>query len=89
MPLILCPPPIIFCIDGSLGPEKVRLTRLVFDGARAADIRTGNGWKLTEIEARNAGVGGSTSGVGIVVNGSKVAITHSYVHDNWQLGSVP
>ena len=86
MPLILCPPPIIFCIDGSLGPEKVRLTRLVFDGARAADIRTGNGWKLTEIEARNAGVGGSTSGVGIVVNGSKVAITHSYVHDNWQFG---
>ena len=86
MPVIMCPPPIIFCIDGSLGPEKVRLTRLVFDGARAADIRTGTGWKLTEIEARNAGAGGSTSGVGIVVNGSKVAITHSYVHDNWQFG---
>jgi parallel beta-helix repeat protein len=86
MPVIMCPPPIIFCIDGSLGPSKVKLSELVFDGARAGDIRTGIGWKLSHIEARNAGIGGSTSGVGILVNGSNVAITDSYVHDNWQFG---
>jgi hypothetical protein len=79
LPTIACQA-ILFCIDGSLGPEHVTLKHLIFDGAKNVDVRTGNSWTLNDVEARNAVT------VGIVVNGSGVVVSGSYAHDNGQFG---
>lgn len=71
---------ILFCIDVSAGPEHVTLKHLIFDGARNVDVRTGNSWRLDDVEARNAFT------VGIVVNGSGVVVAGAYAHNNGQFG---
>jgi parallel beta-helix repeat protein len=79
------PPPTItcdtaFCVDGSAGPGHVSLLRLTLTGADDADIRAGNNWVISDVEARSAGA------AGISVRGSGVSITRSYIHDNGKVG---
>jgi parallel beta-helix repeat protein len=77
-PLIDCSA-VRFCFDGSLG-SGVLLRRLILDGARNGDVRTGDSWVLDGVEARNAWA------TGIQIRGSNVLITKSHAHDNGALG---
>ena len=79
VPLIACQA-VVFCVDGSAGPARVTLKRLVFKGAKNVDIRTGDRWRLRHVEARGA------FEVGIVVRGDGVVIRGSFAHDNGQFG---
>src|SRR5438445_2157504 len=77
-PLLRCRA--LFCFDGSKGPASVTLSRLILEGARDADVRTGDGWRIAGVEARRAGV------AGIEVRGDGTVIRDSYVHHNGEFG---
>jgi hypothetical protein len=78
-PLITCRT-VRFCFDGTLGPDRVTLRRLVLEGALNGDVRTGERWTLDGVEARGAAL------TGIEVRSANVKITGSYAHDNGKLG---
>jgi parallel beta-helix repeat protein len=79
-PTLTCP--IEYCIDGLGGGTGVTVSNLVLTGAHVGDLRTTDGWTVTEVEASSAGQ------AGLKLQGANVAATNVFAFSNGRFGIV-
>jgi len=71
-----------YCIDGSGGGTGVTVSNLVLQGAHVGDLRTSDGWTVTEVEATTAGE------AGLKLQGANVIARNVYAVSDGRFGIV-
>ena len=79
-PILTCS--VEYCIDGLGGGTGVTISNLVLQGAHIGDLRTTDGWTVSEVEATTAGE------AGLKLQGANVVARNVFAESNGRFGIV-